>query len=198
VTTTIEPIEPIEPIAPALPPVGLVWAQAQDRVIGRSGVMPWHLPEDLRHFRQTTAGATVVMGRTTWLSLPERFRPLPGRRNVVLSRQDGFSAPGAIVRRSLEEALAGASADERVWVIGGGQVYTAAMPWADRLVVTEIDAAVDGDTRAPCIDDTWQRTAVDPREGWHTSVTGLAYRFADYDRSRPSAPGTAASAARQA
>jgi dihydrofolate reductase len=197
VTTPIEPIQPIATSTPAAPPVGLVWAQAQDRVIGRSGVMPWHLPEDLRHFRQTTAGATVVMGRTTWLSLPERFRPLPGRRNVVLSRQVGFTAPGAIVRRSLEEALAGAATDERVWVIGGGQVYAAAMPWADRLVVTEIDAAVDGDTRAPCIDDTWQRTAVDPHKGWHISVTGLAYRFVDCARSRPPTPGTDASAARQ-
>jgi dihydrofolate reductase len=178
---------PIEPAGRPFPPVGLVWAQAHDRVIGRSGAMPWHLPEDLRHFRQTTAGATVVMGHTTWLSLPERFRPLPGRRNIVLSRQEGFTAPGAEVSRSLRGALADAPATERVWVIGGGQVYAAAMPLADRLVVTEIDAAVDGDTRAPCIDGTWQVTIIDPQDGWHRSVTGLAYRFVEHSRARPTA-----------
>jgi dihydrofolate reductase len=163
-------------------PVGLVWAQARDRVIGRGGAMPWHLPEDLRHFREVTSGATVVMGRTTWLSLPERFRPLPGRLNVVLSRGTDLVAPGAEVRRSLEEALALAPAGERVWVIGGGQVYAAAMPLADRLVVTEIDADVDGDTRAPCVDGTWQVTACDPPNGWHESVSGLRYRFVQRER----------------
>ena len=162
--------------------VGMVWAQARDRVIGRAGVMPWHLPEDLRHFREVTAGATVVMGRTTWLSLPERFRPLPGRVNVVLSRRPGFTAPGAEVRGSLEEALALAPAGERVWVIGGGQVYTSALPLADLLVVTEIDAEVDGDTLAPCIDGTWHITTRDPEQGWHGSATGLRYRFVEHSR----------------
>jgi dihydrofolate reductase len=170
----------------AAAPVGLVWAQAHDRVVGRDGVMPWQLPEDLRHFRELTAGATVVMGRRTWLSLPERFRPLPGRRNIVLSRQPSFTAAGAEVRGSLEEALAG-SPEERVWVIGGAQVWEAALPSSDRLVVTEIDVAVDGDTRAPCLDATWQRTAVDPESGWHRSVTGLPYRFVEYRRELPTA-----------
>jgi dihydrofolate reductase len=159
----------------------MVWAQAHDRVIGRAGVMPWHLPEDLRHFREVTAGATVVMGRTTWLSLPERFRPLPGRANVVLSRR-GFVAPGAVVHRSLEEALAAGPGHRRVWVIGGGEVYAQAMPLAGRLVVTEIDAEVDGDTRAPCIDETWHVTACDPEGGWHESATGLRYRFVEHSR----------------
>lgn len=168
------------------PQVGLVWAQAHDRVIGRDGVMPWHLPEDLRHFRQVTGGATVVMGRTTWLSLPERFRPLPGRRNIVLSRQSGFTAEGADVRSSVEAALALAGPGERLWVIGGAQVYAAALPLADRLVVTEIDLRVDGDTRAPHIDDTWQRTACDPPTGWHESATGLRHRFLDYRRTADS------------
>jgi dihydrofolate reductase len=162
--------------------VGLVWAQARGRVIGRGGVMPWHLPEDLRHFRDITAGATVVMGRTTWLSLPERFRPLPGRVNVVLSRQQGFTAPGAVVRHSLEDALAFAPPGRRAWVIGGGQVYADAMPLADYLVVTEIDAEVDGDTRAPCIDGTWRVTACDPAQGWHESDSGLRYRFVEHSR----------------
>jgi dihydrofolate reductase len=160
----------------------MVWAQAHDRVIGRDGVMPWHLPEDLRHFREVTGGATVVMGRTTWLSLPERFRPLPGRRNVVLSRRPGFTAPGADVRPSLEAALADVAPGERVWVIGGAQVYAAALPVADRLLVTELDAQVDGDTRAPAIDGTWELAACDPAQGWHESTTGLRYRFTRYRR----------------
>lgn len=164
------------------PLVGLVWAQAHDRVVGRDGVMPWHLPEDLRHFRDVTRGATVVMGRRTWSSLPERFRPLPGRRNVVLSRQSGFAAAGAEVRASFEAALDGALPDERVWVIGGAQVWDAALPVADLLVVTEIDARVDGDTRAPQIDGTWQQTTCDPAEGWHRSTTGLRYRFVEHHR----------------
>lgn len=162
--------------------VGMVWAQAHDRVVGRDGVMPWHLPEDLRHFREVTADTTVVMGRRTWLSLPERFRPLPGRVNVVLSRQPGFSVPGAEVRGSLEEAVAVAPAGERVWVIGGAQVWESALPLAARLVVTEIDVRVDGDTRAPRIDGTWQVTACDPEHGWRESVTGLRYRFVEHSR----------------
>jgi dihydrofolate reductase len=165
-----------------IPRVGLVWAQAHDRVVGRDGVMPWHLPEDLRHFRELTRGATVVMGRRTWLSLPERFRPLPGRRNVVLSRQASFTAPGADVRSSLEDALTGTPSDERVWVIGGAQVWETALSSSDRLVVTEIDTEVDGDTRAPCIDHTWELTTCDPTTGWHESTTGLRYRFTDYRR----------------
>jgi dihydrofolate reductase len=160
----------------------MVWAQAHDRVIGRDGAMPWHLPEDLRHFRQVTQGATVVMGRTTWLSLPERFRPLPGRRNIVLSRQPGFEAEGAQVCSSLQSAVSGDGPGRRVWVIGGGQVYTAAMPLADRLVVTQLDAEVDGDTRAPFIDDTWRSATCDPGAGWHESTTGLRYRFIEYRR----------------
>lgn len=168
------------------PRVGLIWAQARDRVIGRDGVMPWHLPEDLRHFREVTGGTTVVMGRRTWSSLPERFRPLPGRRNVVLSRQAGFVAPGAEVRGSLERALATVDQRERVWVIGGGQVYAAALPLADRLVVTEIDTQVDGDTRAPVIDASWALVGCEPPEGWRESQTGLRYRFLDCRRaSRP-------------
>jgi dihydrofolate reductase len=147
--------------------------------------MPWHLPEDLKHFRSVTSGAVVVMGRRTWLSLPPRFRPLPGRRNVVLSRQPGFEAPGAEVQRSLEDALALGADGCRVWVIGGGQVYTAALPLADRLAVTEIDTHVDGDTMAPRIDGTWQLATCDPAQGWHESVTGLRYRFVDYVRSAP-------------
>src|SRR6059036_2989365 len=98
----------------------MVWAQSRDRVIGADGALPWHLPEDMRHFRDLTSGATVVMGRLSWESLPDRFRPLPGRRNIVLSRDAGYSASGAEVVASLEDALRSAPG---AWVIGGAAVY---------------------------------------------------------------------------
>ncbi|MCK6212386.1 dihydrofolate reductase [Georgenia sp. EYE_87] len=157
--------------------LGLIWAQAHDRVIGAHGTMPWHLPEDLRHFRSTTSGATVVMGRATWESLDPRYRPLPGRRNIVLSRRPGFVADGAETATTLDEALAMAG-DGDVWVIGGGQLYAESIDRADRLEVTDIDLAVDGDTRAPVVDDReWEVAAADPDRGWHASAGGLRYRF---------------------
>ena len=128
--------------------IGLVWAQTPAGVIGDAGTIPWHVPEDLAHFREVTSGATVVMGRATWQSLPERFRPLPGRRNVVLSRDAAFEAPGATVRDDLDAALAAAP---DVWVIGGGAVYAATIGRADRLEVTVVDLEVPGDTTAPVV-----------------------------------------------
>ncbi|WP_448072911.1 dihydrofolate reductase [Georgenia yuyongxinii] len=160
----------------------MIWAQAHDRVIGAGGTMPWHLPEDFAHFRATTTGSAVVMGRVTWDSLAPRFRPLPGRRNIVLTRQEDFAAPGAEVARDLAGALRlvdGADA----WVIGGAQVYAQALPRADRLVVTDIDLAVDGDTRAPAVDDRiWDVESADPDRGWHTGANGLRYRFTTFRR----------------
>jgi len=108
--------------------VNLIWAQSANGVIGADGQLPWRIPEDLAHFRMLTDGGTVVMGRATWESLPPRFRPLPGRRNVVLTRQQDWSAPGAVVAHTLDEALT--SADGDVWVIGGASVYAAALPRA--------------------------------------------------------------------
>ena len=154
--------------------LGLVWAQARGGVIGADGGLPWHLPEDLARFKTLTTGTTVVMGRATWESLPGAVRPLPGRRNVVLSRRPGFRAPGATVAASLEEALAGASGD--VWVIGGASVYRSALPLADLAVVTEIDAAYDGDTLAPEPGPDWEPVEREPAEGWLESRTGLRYR----------------------
>lgn len=169
-------------------PVGLVWAQARDGVIGAGGTMPWHLPEDGAHFRRTTAGAAVVMGRATWDSLPERFRPLPGRTNVVLTRSPGLELAGAVVVGSLDEAL-GVAADAspgRTWVMGGGEVYRQALPLADLLVVTEIDTEVEGDTRAPEVGDGWDSVPVvgeaTDAAGWSTSRTGLRFRFVEHRR----------------
>ena len=159
----------------------LVWAQSRDGWIGADGGLPWHLPEDLARFRRLTSGAPVIMGRRTWDSLPERFRPLPGRRNVVLSRRTP-DLPGAVVVPGPREALA-AAGDGPAWVIGGAQVYAAAQPLADRLVVTEVNTRVNGDTFAPPLEDRWRPVRTDPAEGWHCSAGGLGYRFVEYSAS---------------
>jgi len=166
-------------VSAAAPSVALIWAQARDRVIGASGGLPWHLPEDLRLFRTLTTGSTVVMGRRTWESLPERFRPLPGRTNVVLTSDAAWAADGARRASSVAEVL---DAGESVWVIGGGAVYAAFLPHADRLVVTDVDVSVEGDTWAPAIGPEWQRVARTPEEGWSSSSSGLRYAVTEYAR----------------
>lgn len=163
--------------------LGLIWAQARAAgggagVIGRDGGLPWRLPEDLAHFRALTTGRPVIMGRATWDSLPPRFRPLPGRTNIVLTRRETLEGAAAVPDVAAALRLAGGG-----WVIGGAQVYAATIALADRLEVTEIDLAIDGDARAPQIDATWRRVAVDPGPtAWHTSSTGLRYRFVTYER----------------
>lgn len=158
--------------------LGLIWAQAHDRVIGAAGTLAWHVPEDLRHFRDTTRGYAVIHGRASYEALPGQFRPLPGRRNIILTRQTDYVAPGAEVVGSLDEAIAlldGAPA----WVCGGGQVYAEAINRADVLLVTEIDLDVEGDTHAPPIGQAWALTEESP---WHTSATGTRYQFTVYRR----------------
>lgn len=135
--------------------------------------MPWHLPEDLKHFRELTNGDPVIMGRRTWESLPERFRPLPGRRNIVVTHQREWDAPGATVAHALDAALALAADAPVTWVIGGGQLYERALPLADRIERTEIDQAVAGDTHAPTLSPDWHGQP----GPWLTSTTGLRYRF---------------------
>lgn len=164
-------------------PIGLIWAEARGGVIGAQGGMPWHVPEDMAHFKATTLGAPVVMGRRTWESFPERFRPLPDRRNIVVTRQDDWTDAGAERAASLEAALTTAdeSAPDRIWVIGGGQLYREAIALADRLDVTELDLDVEGDTRAPGRSG-WSTVSVDPPDGWHTSRTGIRYRFLVLER----------------
>ncbi|WP_144711134.1 dihydrofolate reductase [Curtobacterium pusillum] len=157
--------------------VGLVWARSTAGVIGADGGIPWHVPEDLAHFRQVTGSATVVMGRRTWESLPERFRPLPGRRNVVLTRDDSWSADGAEVVHDLATAL---DTDEPVWVIGGGAVYADAVPFADRVSETVVDVDVPGDTVAPTLGDDWELADDGP---WQESrVDGTRFRFLEWRR----------------
>lgn len=165
--------------------LGLIWAQANARVIGADGAMPWHVPEDSTHFRRTTTGAPVLMGRATWESLPEPFRPLPGRANIVVSRQPGYQAPGALVVPSIDAARA-AAGPGRTWVMGGAQIYRATIEEADLLVVTEIDLDVDGDAFAPEIGPEWAAVPVLTEEtdgdGWRRSAAGVRFRFLRYTR----------------
>ena len=167
--------------------IGLVWAQAEGAVIGRDGGMPWHVPEDLAHFKAVTSGSPVVMGRGTWDSLDPRWRPLPGRRNIVLTRQPGWTADGAERAGTLPEALerAEAGSPEWIWVIGGGAVFDLAIGLADRLEVTELRhpdgfAPRPGDVRAPRIDPA--RFAVAAAEPEALSRSGIGYRFVRYER----------------
>lgn len=131
--------------------VSLIAGVARNGVIGRDNTLLWRLPEDMKFFRATTMGAPVIMGRKTWESLPERFRPLPGRHNIVLTRQAGFQAAGASIATHLDEALTLAQRDHppRVFVIGGAQIYREALPRADELVLTEIERDFDGDAHFP-------------------------------------------------
>jgi dihydrofolate reductase len=140
-------------------PLHMIYARARNGVIGKQGQLPWHLPEDLAHFKRTTLGQAVVMGRVTWESLPEKFRPLPGRTNVVVSRQTSFEATGAQVVSSLEAAMALFPTNEVVWLIGGAQLYAQALPLVSQIVVTEIDADFEGDAFAPSLStNDWTET----------------------------------------
>ena len=140
--------------------VVIIAAVARNRVIGKDNQLLWNIPEDMAHFKTLTAGHTVVMGRKTWESLPPRFRPLPGRRNIVITRQPGYAAPGAEVANSLENALKLASTAATVFIIGGEQIYTQAMAVADRLEITEVDLKPEGDAWFPEIAAVdWEKTA---------------------------------------
>jgi len=130
----------------------LIAAVARNGVIGRDNALLWHLPEDLAHFRRHTAGHAVVMGRRTWDSLPPRFRPLPGRRNIVVTRNPQWQADGAERAASPEAARALLSGTPLAFVIGGAALYAATLPWADELLLTEIDRDFEGDTRFPAWD----------------------------------------------
>lgn len=156
--------------------LAMIWAQSTSGVIGRDNGIPWHLPEDQARFKQLTLGQTVVMGRLTWESLPAKVRPLPGRRNVVITRDPGYVADGAEVLTGLDDVFRG-------WVIGGSQIYAQALPFAVRCEVTEIDIdlpAAAGDAMAPELDDSWTKTTGE----WLTSSSGLRYRFCSYVRAR--------------
>jgi dihydrofolate reductase len=162
------------------PVVGMIWAQTENGVIGRDGGIPWHLPEDMAHFRATTTGHPVIMGRRTWESFPEKFRPLPDRTNIVLSRSGSGDLPGAIVVDSLDAALEAAQASpgaEEIWVIGGGRVYADALHRANAALVTVVESSAEGDTVAPALGTDWALAALTPESGWLESSNGTRYRI---------------------
>lgn len=169
--------------------IGMIWAEAADGVIGANGAMPWSLPEDLAHFKRTTIGHPVIMGRKTWESFPEKFRPLPGRTNIVItrdaSRHDALRAAGAVPVGSTDEALKAARASEgaeEIWVIGGGEIYAALTEGAHLAVKTVINASPQGDTRAPALDSSWSKLLSDPETGWLTAANGTQYRVEAWEQ----------------
>jgi len=156
--------------------LSLIWAQSSSGVIGRDNGIPWRVPEDMERFKVLTMGHAVIMGRLTWESLPAKFRPLPGRENVVVSRQVAYMAEGAEVVASLEDAPL-----NDAWVIGGSQIYGLALPVATRCEITEVDIDLhreDDDALAPALDGAWVGTEGD----WRDSSSGLRYRFCSYRR----------------
>ena len=158
--------------------LNLIFARASNGVIGLNNAMPWHLPEDLAHFKRHTLGCPVIMGRKTWDSLPPRFRPLPGRLNIVLTRQPDWQADGALRAGTLQEACAQCPVSSEVWVMGGAEVYAQALPLASRVIVTDIEAHFEGDAYAPELGPEWLETH---RER-HASKVGLGFSFVTYAR----------------
>ena len=162
--------------------ISLIAAVARNGAIGKNNQLLWHLPEDMSHFRETTRGKPVIMGRRTWESLPDAFRPLPGRHNVVVSRNATFQAPGATLVGSLNEALqlTEDTADE-VFIIGGAELYRQALPAVQRLYLTEIASDFDGDVFFPPIQaNDWTEISRSAAQ----SASGLEFSFVVYQRTQ--------------
>lgn len=171
------------PDAAPLVPVAMIAAMSRNRVIGVDGALPWHLPEDLRFFKRMTQAKPLVMGRKTFASIG---RPLPGRRNIVVTRDQAFAHPGVEVCHSVAQALALADrhatveAADEIMVMGGGEIYARAMPCAERLYLTEVDTEVAGDTYFPAIDAVhWRETR---REAGPAVEGQPGYDFVTYER----------------
>jgi dihydrofolate reductase len=156
--------------------LGLIYARARNGVIGAGGALPWHLPADLAHFKALTQGCPVIMGRKTWDSLPPRFRPLPERRNIVVTRQVDWQSAGAERALSLAQALALCADASAAWVIGGAEIYAQALPLAQVIEVTEIDRDYPGDAYAPELGPNWVASS----RSDHSDDSGLRYAFVTY------------------
>ena len=162
--------------------ISLIAALASNRAIGKDNELLWHLPEDMRHFRETTRGKPVIMGRKTWESLPESIRPLPVRHNIVVSRDPAYQASGATLAGSLADALRQAeekSNSEEVFVIGGAALYSQALPLASRLYLTEIEQDFAGDVFFPDVPpQDWEEISRQPGH----ATTGPQFSFVVYQR----------------
>ncbi len=158
--------------------ISLIVAASANGVIGAGGELPWHLPDDFRFFKEVTMGKPIVMGRRTWESIG---RPLPGRQNIVITRQSGFEAPGASVVDSPEAAVEAAGEAEEVMIIGGGEIYRRFLPLADRVYLTRVDADIDGDTFFPDLEEgEWTVESREPHDADERHA--YAFEFRVYGR----------------
>jgi dihydrofolate reductase len=162
----------------------LIYARARNGTIGKDNQMPWHLPEDLAHFKRVTLGQPVIMGRKTWDSLPARFRPLPGRLNIVITRQTHWQAEGARRAASIEDAMRLCEEAPDAWIMGGAEIYRLAEPLASTAVVTEIEADFEGDAFAPDLSAGWTEVQ---REA-HVTANGLRFSFVTLQHHRTTQP----------
>ena len=158
----------------------LIYARARNGTIGKDNQMPWHLPEDLAHFKRVTLGQPVIMGRKTWDSLPARFRPLPGRLNIVITRQPEWQADGALRAASIEAAMRLCGDAPNAWIMGGAEIYRQAEPLASSAVVTEIDHDYEGDAFAPHLG----ADCCEVQRAAHTAASGMGYAFVTYQNTR--------------
>lgn len=157
-------------------PLTLIVAYSRNRAIGRDNTLPWRLPGDLAHFKRTTLGQPIIMGRKTWESLG---RPLPGRTNIVITRNQNYAAQGAVVVNTLDQAVAACGDAARAYIIGGAQIYTSALQHADEIIATEIHAEVDGDAHFPDLPpQQWEET----ERASQAEENGLTYDFVTYRR----------------
>jgi len=160
--------------------ISMIWAEALDGTIGINNTIPWHVPEDFKYFKNTTLNSTVVMGRNTWESLPQK--PLPGRRNIVLTSDDTYSAPGAETLLNGQEIINRSDDGEIFWIIGGGKVYEYFMPYADRIRITKIgyENTDPHSVKAPKIDENSFKIKYKSYE--QKSAKGLTYQFFEYEK----------------
>jgi dihydrofolate reductase len=163
-----------------------IWAQGQDGVIGSNGTIPWTIPQDLAFFKEQTMGGAVIMGRKTWESIPEKFRPLPGRVNIVLSYNTRFTAPGALVAHGRRNALDIADHNPNIFIIGGDQIYQQFMWYVDRVIVTEVDYTAKGDAYAPTLrrPGEWNLVSSSDWNDSHPGQMGFKFRHLVYERSK--------------
>lgn len=163
--------------------ISLIAALSQNRVIGKNNTLPWHLPDDMKFFMQTTKEHHIIMGRKNYDSIPEKFRPLPNRTNIIVTHQPSFKAPGCLVVNSLERGLeiARLHGEQELFIIGGSEIYQLGMPYANRLYVTEIHAVIDGDTFFPDVNPKeWKEISRKPHpaDGRHL----YSFDFVIYDK----------------
>ncbi len=165
--------------------ISLIAAVSKNHVIGKNNDLPWHLPDDMKYFMQTTKEHYVIMGRKNYESIPEKFRPLPNRTNIVVTRTKDFNAPNCLVVNSVEEALAltKQANQNEIFVIGGSEIYKLGLPVAERLYLTEIDAVIDGDTYFPEINkDEWREVSRKHHEADNRHA--YAFDFVIYEKNK--------------